>query len=40
MMYADHVMRGLRKIESVPAMFLEDVQWIIDEVSKKPVDGE
>lgn len=38
MMYADHVMRGFRTIESVPAMLLEDVQWIIDEASKKPVD--
>lgn len=40
MMYADHVMRGLRTIESVPAMLLEDVKWIIAEASKKPVDGE
>ena len=40
MMYADHVMRGLRKIESVPEMFRADVQWIIDEASKKPVEGE
>ena len=40
MMYADHVMRGLRTIESVPEMIRADVQWIIDEAAKKPVEGE
>lgn len=30
MLYADHVMRGLRTIESVPAIIRERVQAIID----------
>lgn len=40
MMYADHVMRGLRTIESVPALLREDIEWVIADSKKKPVDEE
>jgi len=40
MLYADHVMRGLRTIESVPEMFRADVEWLIADLQKKPVDAE
>lgn len=39
MMYADHIMRGLRTIETVPAILLPDVEWILNDL-KKNEEGE
>ena len=35
MLYATHVLEGMRTIESVPSMIREDVAFVVDHAKKK-----
>ena len=39
MLYADHIMRGLRTIDTVPPILVDDVKWVLDDL-KKNKEGE
>ena len=35
MLYASHVLQGLRQLENTPAALLEDVTWVVENAKKK-----
>ena len=35
MLYADHIIRGLRTYESVPSVLLADVKFVVEDATKK-----